>query len=81
MMSGISVHSICELHNRIRRDPAPATSNESSRLVTRDFPEPPEFVANGHPAMAYTKGLCIPWSESHNAMNYMRMVGPEGREP
>ena len=45
-MSGTFVHSICELHNRIRRDPAPATSNELSRLVTRDFPEPPEFVAH-----------------------------------
>ena len=33
------------------------------------------------PAMGHTKGLWIPWSQRHNAMFTMEVVGPEGLEP
>ena len=52
--------------------------------LSLDAPESersPEFAVADAPATAYTKGLWIPWSQRHNAMNFMRMVGPEGLEP
>ena len=42
------------------------------------------FVFTGGPpppATTHTKGLCVSWSQRHNPMNYMQMVGPPGLSP
>ena len=69
-----------EGHDKPKIKVAPFPKGPAPDGVRRGVPIS-RSVAAWTPATGHTKRLCIPWSETHNAMNYVRMVGPEGREP
>jgi len=60
----------------------PVTSDEAAQSVTRDVsPRVLGIRRERAPRHGTHQGIPIPRPLRHNAMNSMRMVGPEGLEP